>query len=259
MPRPTTAWTPRNEQERYVTLQPDQPRQHQPDTPATRAAGEEWLEHWGRGPRRTRWTEMPVQRGDPAPSLELVEARSGRPIQLASLWSERPALLLFWRHFGCSCGRDRAERLRNEYADFRAAGATVALIGQGEPERTLAYAAANALPEDMPLFCDPDEHAYRAYGLLEGTPIELLFDAPDEYLRCEADAGQSLFEQRKAGGRPMVDNTWLLPGEFVVGSDGKLVTAHRYQFCEHWIDPRVHVAAIRYARGELRPTYETAD
>lgn len=228
---------------------------HQPVGPQTDAAGAEWLEHWGRGPTRTRWTEMPVQRGDPSPSLELVEAHSGAVRPLSSLWTDGPALLLFWRHFGCSCGRDRSAKLRDEYASFVDAGAQVAIVGQGDPERALTYASANQLPGEIPFFCDPEERAYRAYGLLEATPIEVLFDAPDEYLRCEPHAGQDLFEARRKAGRPMVDNPWLLPGEFVVGADGRLVTTHRFQYCEHWIDPRLHVAAIRFASGELHATF----
>jgi peroxiredoxin len=232
----------------------DLPRQ-QPDTPETDAAGREWLEHWRTGPTRQRWTELPPQRGDLAPDLELVEARSGEAMRLSRLWAGGPALLLFWRHFGCSCGRDRAERLRREYADYLAAGATIALIGQGEPERTLVYATANALPDSMPLLCDPAEASYRAYGLLEGGPTEVLFDAPDNYLTCEREAGQGMAAERRALARPNVDNPWLLPGEFVVGSDGRLHTTCRFQFCEHWIDPRVNLAAIRLASGELRPAF----
>lgn len=228
---------------------------HQPDSVETAAAGREWMDHWRRGPTRTRWTELPPQPGDPAPNLDLIDARSGNGRPLSAAWADGPALLLFWRHFGCSCGRDRAARLRAEQDAYRAAGASIAIIGQGEAERTLAYARANELPEDALLFCDPDERAYRAYGLLEGTPIEVLFDATDEYLRCEPDAGDGLFAARAEAGRPMVDNPWLLPGEFVVAPNGTLVTTHRFQFCEHWIDPRVNLAAIRAASGELRPAY----
>jgi hypothetical protein len=101
--------------------------------------------------------------------------------------------------------------------------------------------------------------AYRAYGLPEGGPAEMLFDAPDEYLRCEPGAGQQLSEERAAQGRPMVDNPWLLPGEFVVATDGRLVSTYRFQYCEHWIDPRVNVAAIRFASGELRPSFAGGD
>lgn len=236
----------------------EQPVLHQPDSDETDAAAQRWLNGWRTGPTRTRWTELPVQAGDAAPSIDLVEARSGETRPLASAWANGPALLLFWRHFGCSCGRDRAQRLLAEYQAYRDAGGSVVLIGQGEPERALTYAAANHLPDDMALFCDPDERAYRAFGLLEGGPIEMLFDAPDEYLRCEPEVGTTMSEQRRASGRPMVDNTWLLPGEFVVSPDGKLVTTHRFQYCEHWIDPRVNVAAIRYASGELRAAFSPA-
>lgn len=234
--------------------QPDVARQ-QPESAETDAAERDWLDHWRRGPTRRRWTELPPQPGDPAPDIELLEARSGARVPLSGLWADRPALLLFWRHFGCSCGRDRAERLRGEYEGYAGAGARVALIGQGERDRTLAYAEANELPADMPLFCDPEEVAYRAYGLLEGGPAEVLFDAPDDYLTCQPAAGRGLADQRRALARPMVDNPWLLPGEFVVGPDGRLETTYRFQFCEHWIDPRVNVAAIRYARGSLKPAY----
>jgi peroxiredoxin len=230
-------------------------QRQQPDSPETDAAGRDWLEHWRIGPTRQRWTELPPQRGDLAPDIELLEARSGESMPLSRLWADGPALLLFWRHFGCSCGRDRASRLRNEYADYLAAGATVALIGQGERERTLVYASANDLPDTMPLFCDPAESAYRAYGLLEGGPSEVLFDAPDTYLTCEPDAGAGMAAERRVFGRPNVDNPWLLPGEFVVGQDGRLATTYRFQFCEHWIDPRVNLAAIRFASGELHPAF----
>jgi len=230
-------------------------RHQQPDSAETDTAERDWLEHWRSGPTRQRWTELPPQRGDRAPDLEMLEARSGEEMPLSRLWADGPTLLLFWRHFGCSCGRDRAERLRHEYDDYVAAGARVAIIGQGEPERTLTYAAANDVPDSIALFCDPAERAYRAYGLLEGGPIEVLFDAPDEYLTCQPERGPGLAVDRRALGRPVVDNPWLLPGEFVVDADGRLITAYRFQFCEHWIDPRVNLAAIRFATGELRPAF----
>jgi hypothetical protein len=66
------------------------------------------------------------------------------------------------------------------------AGATV-VIGQGEPERSRAYAEKYGLP--CPILCDPRFQAYEAFGLLEGTPAQILFDAPDAFLRCDYDAG----------------------------------------------------------------------
>ena len=230
------------------------PRQ-QPESIETDVAVRDWLDHWRTGPTRTRWTELPPQPGDRAPSLELVDARSNERVELEATWSDRPALVLFWRHFGCSCGRDRAARLRDEHDAYVAAGARIVLIGQGEPERTRVYAAANRIPDDVVLVCDPDERAYRAFGLLEGGPIEVLFDAPDGYLRCEPALGQEMSDARRTAGRPNVDNPWLLPGEFVVATDGRLVSTYRFAHCEHWIDPRVNIAAIRFATGELSTAF----
>lgn len=73
------------------------------------AAERRWLANWQRGPTRRRWSELPLQVGDQAPDFELLDD-AGHPRSLRSLWRDRPALLLFWRHFGCGCGTARAER-----------------------------------------------------------------------------------------------------------------------------------------------------
>src|ERR671937_2490834 len=90
------------------------------------AAEQEFLELFARGPADDRWSEPPPQEGDPAPDLRLADA-TGEERSLSELWSERPALLLFWRHFACSCGAERAARLRGELGDYREAGANVAV------------------------------------------------------------------------------------------------------------------------------------
>ncbi|MFM2105031.1 MAG: putative peroxiredoxin [Chloroflexota bacterium] len=224
---------------------------HQPDDPETAAARQDWFRHYASGPTRTRWTELPPQAGDRVPDLELVEARSGRPTRLSTRWAAGPAILLFWRHYGCSCGRDRAKRLAEELPAYLAAGASVAIVGQGELERTRVYAAANAIPDEVAIFCDPDELAYRAFGILEAGPIEIFFDAPDEYLRCDQEAGRAIAAARADAGMPLVDNTWLMPAEFVVDRGGTFRYVYRYQFCENWPDPRVLVAAARFSTGDL--------
>ena len=101
-----------------------------PTTESVEAADREWLEGWLAGPTRLRWDTLPVQAGDPAPDLEMPDA-SGDSVRLSDLWTDGPAMVLFWRHFGCSCGMDRAARLREEYDDYLAAGATVTFVGMG--------------------------------------------------------------------------------------------------------------------------------
>jgi peroxiredoxin len=191
-----------------------------------------------------RWTTTPVQVGDPAPDLQLLDEHAA-PRRLSEFWSDRPALLIFWRHYGCGCGNIRAERLRREHAQYTGAGASVVVIGQGEPERSAAYAAR--FDRVCPVLCDPDFTAYRAYGLLDGQLSQVMYDAPDELRRGDYEAGVRFAAERLDQGRPLVDSPWQLPGEFVVDRGGTIRLAYRYQYCEDFPDWLVLAAAIREA------------
>jgi peroxiredoxin len=206
-----------------------------------------WLAQWGKGPTRTRWEKVPLQIGDPAPDFELLDS-SGKPRRLREAWSGKPALLLFWRHYGCSCGRERAARLRTEYEQYVEVGANVLVIGYGEPERAAAYAERNKIK--CPVLCDPTFQVYRAYDLLEGKPSQIVFDATDAHLQCDAKAWKELVESRDGTERAILDNPWQLPGEFVVDKNGIVRLAYRYQYCEDWPNPLVLVAAIKEAIWE---------
>ena len=216
--------------------------------PLIEAAEERWREAWATGPTRLRWTALPPQPGDLAPDATLPD-HEGRSVRLSSTWAREPTLVLFWRHFGCSCGMDRAARLQAELADYRAAGGDVVIVGQGEPERAARYRERQHL--DVRILCDLDRTAYQAFGLLHGTAAQILFDAPDAFLRCELQAGLDLSASRHGTDRALVDDPWQLPGEFVVGTDGRIRSAHRYNWCEDYPDPRVHLAVIREAAGRL--------
>jgi peroxiredoxin len=211
------------------------------------AAEVRWLDGWKQGPTRLRWEVMPVQVGDQAPDLMLASSAEGNQVVLSTLWADGPALILFWRHYGCGCGMERAERLRNEYASYVDAGAKVTIIGQAEPARSAAYAEKYVLP--CLVLCDPEHGAYDAYGLLEGKSSQVMFDATEDLLNCDYEAGVALAEKRRELGRPLVDNPWLLPAEFVVDRTGKITLAYRYQYCEDFPNPLVHIAAIKEAKS----------
>ncbi|MFQ5907559.1 MAG: peroxiredoxin-like family protein [Thermoplasmata archaeon] len=209
-----------------------------------RAAEAEWFEHWKRGPRRLTWSSLPPQIGDEAPDFELEDA-SRQTVRLRDFWKDGPALLLFWRHYGCGCGMDRAERLQEEYEAYLAAGANVVVIGQGEPERAAAYAEKYGLP--CPVLSDPERKVYRAYGLLDFQASEVLYDADEDLQRMDLQAGIRFADERRDQGRPLVDSPWQRPGEFVVDRDGTLHLTYRYQYCEDYPDPRILVTALRAA------------
>jgi len=158
---------------------------------------------------------------------------------------------MFWRQYGCGCGVERSKRLQSEYDDYVNQGANVIIIGQGEPERTKAYAEKYKLPP-VPILCDPEYEVYTAYGLLEGKASQIMFDAPDEFLDRDYEAGVKIAESRRKDHRPLVDNPWLLPGEFVIDQSGIVRLTYRYNYCEDFPDHRVLVSAIREAVIEYR-------
>jgi peroxiredoxin len=209
------------------------------------AAEERWLADWLTGPMRVRYDELPPQVGDPAPDLELPDT-SGEPRRLSDYWAHAPALVIFMRHFGCSCLMERWEGLKIELGDYADAGARVVAICQAEPARARAVAERRAY--QFPLLCDPDRAAYRAFGLLEGQPAQILHDFP--WQPGDEETARTLFlEPRRGTERAVVDSPWQLPGEFVIGSNGMIALAHRYQYCEDFPPKTVLLGAIATAEG----------
>ena len=203
----------------------------------------EWLHRWTEGPAEAERPALP--RGAAAPDLVLPD-ETGRPRALSEFWADGPALVMFWRHFGCGCGVERATRLRAEHAAYREAGLTPVVVAQGEPVRAAAYRAEHRLP--CPVLCDPDHDAYRAYGIGQWSVERVLFDAPEAFWDHARATGASFQDARRAAGRAPVDDPWRATAEFVVGTDGRVRLPHAYQHCEDFPDPRVLTAAARLSR-----------
>ncbi len=205
-------------------------------------AESEWLEHWTRGP--TEPLGALVGPGVAAPDLSLADDQ-GTVVALSDYWFESPALIMFWRHFGCTCGVERAERLRSEYDSYLEAGLNPVVVSQGEPERAAAYRATYGVP--CPILCDPDYTAYRSFGVGQWAVEQVLFDAPPEYWAHPHDLGVEFQNGRRDQGRPMVDDPWRSAAEFVVGTDGIIRLSYAYQYCEDYPDPRVLTTAAHLA------------
>lgn len=87
--------------------------------------------------------------------------------------------------------------------------------------------------------------SHEAYGLLEGTPAQILHDFP--WKPNDRETGEKLISSRRGTERALVDNPWQLPGEFAIGRDGRIVHAHRYQYCEDFPPKTVLLGAIAAA------------
>ncbi|MGI9666391.1 MAG: redoxin domain-containing protein [Acidimicrobiia bacterium] len=204
-------------------------------------AEDDFFRIWQQGPEVTRWDRLPVQVGDVAPEFTLPD-QTGAMVSLDDLVRSGPVILLFWRHFGCGCGVDRAARLRDEVSDYRSTGATPVIVGQGKPIQAAAFGQEQNL--DVPILTDPDRSTYRAYGLLDALLPQVVFDAPQWLWSYSEDTAARFIEMRRVGGRRLVNNPWLLPGEFVVDEDKTLRHVHRYQHCEDFPDPRILTTAV---------------
>ena len=104
-------------------------------------------------------------------------------------------------------------------------------------------AARHRLP--CPVLCDPTRSVCETPDLLGCKPSQIVFDAPDESLRVDAEAGARLQQPRHGTSRAAVNSPWQLPGELLIDTAGKVRLAHRWQHCEDWPDPRLTIAALR--------------
>lgn len=208
------------------------------ETQLNQDAEADWLRRWTTGP--TEPESIPLTRGAPAPDLTLLDDE-GEQRRLSEFWTGQPALLMFWRHFGCGCGVDRAARLKAEWSEYEAAGLSPVIIGQGEPARAVHYRREHALPG--PILCDPQHLAYGAYGVGQWPVERILFDAPREYWSHPHELGADLQNERRASGRPLVDDPWRAAAEFVIDTHGRVRLTHAYQHCEDFPDARVLTTA----------------
>ena len=205
-------------------------------------AEDRWLASFTTGP--TKPASLVLGLGSVAPDARLRDD-SGVERTLSEFWADSPCLLIFWRHFGCGCGVDRAARLSAEAPDYAAAGLNVVIVGQGEPERAAAYRALRTVP--FPILSDPDGAVYDAYGIGHWQPEQVLFDAPETMWSHQHDVGVDFQESRRAIGRPAVDDPWRATAEFVIGTTGIVRLGYSYQYCEDFPDPRVLTTAARLA------------
>lgn len=197
-----------------------------------------WLDKWVAGPRVSSVPALAP--GASAPDIELAD-HTGRQRRLSEFWADGPALVMFWRHFGCRCGMERARRLGEESDALAAAGLTAVIVGQGTPERAAIYRDEHEIA--APILCDTEATAYAMYGLKHYTLSQVLYGAPPEYMTHSVEIGEAFMEERNREGRPMVDDPWLASGEFVVSTEGTVLATHYFQYCEDFPDVRVFASA----------------
>ncbi len=158
---------------------------------------------------------MFIIRGAPAPDASLPN-QEGNTITLSHVWSERPCILLFLRHLGCTFCRKHVNEMQQVYPEVRALGGAVLAVAPAAPPQTAEF--HRRLELSFMCFSEPEREKYRAYGLERGNLAQV--------------AGPQLWW---AGFRSVMEHgiglpqgdTLQLHGTFVIARGGTVEYAHR--------------------------------
>jgi peroxiredoxin len=91
--------------------------------------------------------------------------QEGTPHKLGDLWSDKPVVLVFLRHFGCLHCREHAVELRDRYPELQGQGIDLVAIGTGDQR----YAGAFVRDEKIPYLVLVDDDAKAAHAASVGV------------------------------------------------------------------------------------------
>jgi peroxiredoxin len=137
----------------------------------------------------------------------LREARTTTGATVAALSEDRPVLLVFLRHAGCTFCREAMADLAARRGIIEARGTTVVLVHMGAAAEFARFAGEYGL-DDLPAVSDPERQLYRALGLRRGRWSQLL--GPTVWWR-----GFQAWKSGHAVGSPAGD-VMQMPGTFLV-------------------------------------------
>jgi peroxiredoxin len=155
-----------------------------------------------------------------APDLELHDI-TGKPVQLSSLWAQRPLLLAFTRHFGCTQCKEMLDELVAGRERIEAAGLNIAVVTQGSPAATAEFARQYA----PGLLCLSDEQrkAYEAYGLERGSLFQTFLNVK---------VWQAIVKSQKKGYKveppPTGQDAMQMSGTFIISTKGQIELPYYY-------------------------------
>ncbi|HST33415.1 MAG TPA: peroxiredoxin-like family protein [Solirubrobacteraceae bacterium] len=178
----------------------------------------------------------------------------GADVELAGLWRERAAAIVFLRHYLCVQCRVGAMELERD-RDLLGADPNVWLIGMGTPVQAAAFKQQTGVR--FPVLLSPDLRAYEAMDLPRGSLRQIFGFAAQRVARRRA-SGAGLERAAAGGNRPKQrpEQDWhQLGGAFVFAPGGEIVWSHRAKHAGDDADPRALGDALRRAeRAPLVPT-----
>jgi peroxiredoxin len=173
----------------------------------------------------------------------------GHPVRLGDLWSERPAVLVFVRHYGCVFCRQMAVEVHKKRNKFEKADVELAVIGHGTPAHARDFIELQNV--DLRVLVDPDREVYKLAGAKVGTLGEVI--GPKQIWRgFKATVGSRLKQGSIAVHQgKIIGHAAQLGGVLVIAPDGSVRYAHLSE--ESGDNPPVRevLAAARAIRPHL--------
>ncbi len=155
-----------------------------------------------------------------APDVVLIDTQ-GQAVQLSGLWKERPLLLAFTRHFGCTQCKEMLEELVSGKDEITQAGLGIVVVLQGTPEASAEF--AHQFAPGLTCLADPERKAYRAYGLERGDLFQTFLNP-----RVWSAISRSRKKGYSVEPPPAGQDAMQMSGTFIINTDGKIVLPYYY-------------------------------
>ncbi len=144
---------------------------------------------------------------------------------LESLTQDRPLLLVFLRHLGCTFCREAAADVAKQRAAIEREGIIPAFVGMADEKVLGEFLEAYGLG-DLPRFADPDRALYRAFGLTRGGLRQLA--GPQVLRRGLAAAAPAWLGGGGHGAGTLRGDGLQMPGVFLLHR-GKVIGGYRHR------------------------------
>jgi len=155
-----------------------------------------------------------------APDIALLNI-SGETVHLSSLWTERPLILAFTRHFGCTQCKEMLDELVSGRERIEKAGLGIAVVMQGTPETTAVFSRQFA--PGLLCLADSERKAYLAYGLERGNLFQTFLNPK---------VWSAISRSRKKGyiveTPPTGQDAMLMSATFVISKEGRIELPYYY-------------------------------
>jgi peroxiredoxin len=155
-----------------------------------------------------------------APDVTLLDT-AGKPVKLSSLWKKKPLLLSFTRHFGCTQCKEMLDELVAGNKRIAKAGLGIAVIMQGTPKASAAFARKFA--PGLLCLADPERIAYQAYGLERGNLFQTFLN-PKVWSAVSRSRKKGYVVEPPPDGQDAMQ----MSGTFIINTGGKVILPYYY-------------------------------